>query len=142
MGTNRNGSAKSINDRTLHRVEFAKYIAELYGYKKGFCKDAVDVVIAGLLSAIGEGYDVELSQVGTFFVSRMKPRKGAIPNPDGTAELVIKPTTYCAKFRPGKSMDAAAKKCGFEKFGMNEYDMLLNPVEKDEDSFEAFNDIE
>lgn len=138
MGTNKNGSAKSINDKTLHRVEFAKYIADLYGYKKGFCKDAVDVVIAGILSAIENGYDVELSQVGTFFVSRMKPRKGAIPNPDGTAELVIKPTTYVAKFRPGRSMDAAAKRCGYDKFGMNEYDELLNPVDKDEDRFETF----
>lgn len=141
MGTNKNGSAKSINNRTLHRVEFANYIADLYGYKKGFCKDAVDVVIAGLLSAIENGYDVELSQVGTFFVSKMNPRKGAIPNPDGTAELCIKPTTYCAKFRPGRSMDTAAKRCGFEKFGMNEYDMILNPIEKDEDRFEAFSEI-
>lgn len=70
MGTNKNGSAKSINNRTLHRVEFANYIADLYGYKKGFCKDAVDVVIAGLLSAIENGYDVELSQVGTFLFQK------------------------------------------------------------------------
>lgn len=38
-------------------------------------------------------------------------------------------------------MDTAAKRCGFEKFGMNEYDMILNPIEKDEDRFEAFSEI-
>ena len=125
------GRAKSINDKVLHRVEFSRYIAELYGYKKGFCKDAVDVVISGIISAIENGYDVELSQVGTFFVSKINARKGAIPSIDGTYESVIKPTTYAARFRPGKTLSEAAKRIGYEKFGMNEYDKLL--VDEDEE---------
>lgn len=134
------GRAKSINDKVLHRVEFSRYIAELYGYKKGFCKDAVDVVISGIVSAIENGYDVELSQVGTFFVSKIKARKGAIPNIDGTCELVVKPTTYAVRFRPGKTLIEAAKRNGYEKFGFNEYDELLFDHDEDEDDIDAFSD--
>ena len=72
-----------------------------------------------------------MSQVGTFFVSKINARKGAIPSIDGTYESVIKPTTYAARFRPGKTLSEAAKRIGYEKFGMNEYDKLL--VDEDEE---------
>lgn len=130
----KNEKAKSINDKKLHRVEFSRYIAETFGYKKGFCRDAVDITIAGLLHAIENGYDIELSSVGTFFVSKINARKGVIPNADGTVTEVVKPTTYRISFRAGRGLKDAAKRAGYEKFGMNDYDKLLvDEDEEDED---------
>ena len=91
----------------MNKSEFEKYIAEKHSITQKEAGNMIDMFTSSVMSALGEGKEIQLVGFGNFSVSEVAARAGRNPK---TGEVIQIAAYKQPRFKVGKKLKDAVNK--------------------------------
>ena len=91
----------------MNKSEFEKYIAEKHSITQKEAGNMIDTFTSSVISALGEGNEIQLVGFGNFSVSEVAARAGRNPK---TGEVIQIAAYKQPRFKVGKKLKEAVNK--------------------------------
>lgn len=91
----------------MKKVEFEKYIAKKHSITQKEAGNIIDIFTSSVVSALGEGNEIQLIGFGSYSVSEVAARAGRNPK---TGEVIQIPSYKLPRFKVGQKLKDVVNK--------------------------------